>query len=62
MNSNPSLSLNPTPEPLPLLPRSAWNSEVTRLKLLFKAKQALDREEQAFRARTPIADSPHSQA
>ncbi|MDK2410091.1 hypothetical protein QHH11_18070 [Aphanizomenon sp. PH219] len=26
-----------------LLPRSAWNSQVTYLRLLFRAKKALDR-------------------
>jgi hypothetical protein len=26
-----------------LLPRSAWNSQLTHLKLLLKAKQALDK-------------------
>lgn len=39
------------PEALPLLPRSAWSSDVTRLKILFKVKQALDREERVFRDR-----------
>lgn len=29
----------------PLLPRQAWNSELTFLKVLLKAKQALDRRE-----------------
>ena len=28
---------------IPLLPRSAWNSQVTYLKVLLKAKQALDK-------------------
>lgn len=28
--------------PIPLLPRSAWKSQVTYLKVLLKAKQALD--------------------
>lgn len=30
-------------EKIPLLPRSAWNSQVTYLKVLLKAKQALDK-------------------
>ncbi|QSJ19977.1 hypothetical protein JYQ62_15445 [Nostoc sp. UHCC 0702] len=27
----------------PLLPRSAWNSQLTYLRLIFRAKKALDR-------------------
>ena len=34
---------------LPLLPRSAWNSQVTYLKVLLKAKQALDKNARNFR-------------
>lgn len=30
----------------PLLPRSAWNSQVTFLRAIFRAKRALDRIEQ----------------
>jgi hypothetical protein len=30
-------------ETTPLLPRSAWNNQVTYLKVLLKAKQALDK-------------------
>jgi hypothetical protein len=30
-------------EKIPLLPRSAWNSQVTYLKLLLQAKQVLDK-------------------
>lgn len=30
----------------PLLPRSAWNSQLAYLRLIFKAKKALDRIEQ----------------
>ncbi len=30
-------------ESSPLLPRSAWNSQLTYLKVLLKAKQALDK-------------------
>uniref|UniRef100_A0A2P0ZGB9 Uncharacterized protein n=1 Tax=[Tolypothrix] sp. PCC 7415 TaxID=373957 RepID=A0A2P0ZGB9_9CYAN len=30
-------------ENLPLLPRSAWNSQLTYLKVLYKTKQALDK-------------------
>ena len=33
-------TLSPT---IPLLPRSAWNSQVTYLKVLLKVKQALDK-------------------
>ncbi len=32
--------------PLPLLPRSAWTSQVTLLRAIFRAKKALDRIEQ----------------
>ncbi len=56
-NSNPPLS-NPPMEQIPLLPRSAWNSEITRLKVLFKAKQALDREEKAFLKRGDRPEAP----
>ncbi|MUG99602.1 hypothetical protein F7734_47920 [Scytonema sp. UIC 10036] len=34
---------------IPLLPRSAWNRQLTYLKELFKAKQALDKTEQIHR-------------
>ncbi len=37
--SSPSEEL----EKIPLLPRSAWNSQLTYLKLLLKAKQVLDK-------------------
>jgi hypothetical protein len=30
-------------EKIPLLPRSAWNSQLTYLKVLLKAKQVLDK-------------------
>ena len=30
------------------LPRVAWNSELTKLKVILKAKLALDRQEKAF--------------
>jgi hypothetical protein len=30
-------------EKIPLLPRSAWNSQLTYLKVLLKAKQILDK-------------------
>jgi hypothetical protein len=33
---------------IPLLPRSAWNSQLAYLKTLLKIKQTLDREESAF--------------
>lgn len=36
------------PENTPLLPRSAWVSQVSYLKALFKAKKALDLVEQEF--------------
>lgn len=36
-------------ESLPLLPRSAWHSQLTYLKVLLKAKQALDKSESLFR-------------
>ena len=36
-------------ESLPLLPRSAWHSQLTYLKVLLKAKQALDKSERDFR-------------
>lgn len=32
----------------PILPRSAWNSQLAWLKATMKAKQVLDREEKAF--------------
>lgn len=32
--------INPLP---PLLPRSAWNSQITFLKVVFRAKKALDK-------------------
>ena len=35
-------------ESLPLLPRSAWQSQLTFLKVLLKAKQALDKSESSF--------------
>ncbi len=36
-------SLSEELEKIPLLPRSAWNSQLTYLKLLLKAKQVLDK-------------------
>jgi hypothetical protein len=36
-------------QPTILLPRSAWSRQLTYLKVLFKAKQALDRAERSFR-------------
>jgi hypothetical protein len=36
------------PTPSPLLPRSAWKSQLARTRALLKAKQALDREELQF--------------
>lgn len=41
-----STSLKSSPdelEKIPLLPRSAWNSQLTHLKVLLKAKQILDK-------------------
>lgn len=38
----------------PLLPRSAWNSQLAWLKANLQAKQMLDRQEQAGRSHTPI--------
>ena len=32
--------------PLPLLPRSAWHSQIAWLRVVFRAKKALDRIEQ----------------
>ncbi|MGF1935080.1 MAG: hypothetical protein RM347_011850 [Nostoc sp. ChiQUE02] len=39
------LELSPSEElkKIPLLPRSAWNSQLTYLKVLLKAKQVLDK-------------------
>ncbi len=39
IKSSPSEDL----EKIPLLPRSAWNSQLTYLKVLLKAKQVLDK-------------------
>ncbi|MDZ8187258.1 MAG: hypothetical protein RMX96_20730 [Nostoc sp. ChiSLP02] len=39
VESSPSEEL----EKIPLLPRSAWNSQLTYLKVLLKAKQSLDK-------------------
>lgn len=39
LESSPSEEL----EKIPLLPRSAWNSQLTYLKVLLKAKQVLDK-------------------
>lgn len=33
---------------IPILPRSAWSSELAFLKAMLKAKQALDRREKAM--------------
>lgn len=35
---------------LPLLPRNAWTSQVSYLKAILKAKQALDQREKAQRS------------
>ncbi|MBN3922246.1 hypothetical protein [Nostoc sp. NMS4] len=37
------LSASPELEKIPLLPRSAWNSQLGYLKVLLKAKQLLDK-------------------
>jgi hypothetical protein len=39
IESSPSENL----DKIPLLPRSAWNSQLTYLKMLLKAKQVLDK-------------------
>ncbi|MDZ7964435.1 MAG: hypothetical protein RM368_05605 [Nostoc sp. DedSLP03] len=39
LKSSPSEEL----EKIPLLPRSAWNSQLTYFKVLLKAKQTLDK-------------------
>jgi len=39
LESSPSEQL----EKIPLLPRSAWNSQLTYLKVLLKTKQLLDK-------------------
>lgn len=41
-----SENLSLPPENAAILPRSAWNSQLTYLKLKMKAKQALDKAEQ----------------
>lgn len=47
INSNLDSSSNQTQAELnsqePLLPRSAWNSQLAYLRLVFRAKKALDR-------------------
>lgn len=48
--ANPSLSgldnIPIEPKPLPILPRSGWNNQIRYLKVLFKSKQRLDKQEQ----------------
>ncbi len=43
-------NLNPSNDnsQIPILPRSAWSSELAFLKAMLKAKQALDRREKAL--------------
>ena len=43
-------NLNPSNDnsQLPILPRSAWSSELAFLKAMLKAKQALDKKEKLF--------------
>ncbi len=40
---------------IPPLPRVAWNSELTKLKVILKAKLALDRQEKAFLSQQSIS-------
>ncbi|AFY48966.1 hypothetical protein Nos7524_3163 [Nostoc sp. PCC 7524] len=48
MDTNSNISdQNQVDSPQILLPRSAWNSQIAYLRLLFKAKKALDRIEEA---------------
>jgi len=44
------LSTGPIPEPSPkaTLPRSAWSSQLAQLRILLRAKQALDKQELEF--------------
>ncbi|MEM9267022.1 MAG: hypothetical protein AAGA46_16015 [Cyanobacteria bacterium P01_F01_bin.13] len=35
-------------EEIPILPRSAWNSEITKLRLTLQVKQLLDQQETFF--------------
>ncbi|UKO97449.1 hypothetical protein [Nostoc sp. UHCC 0870] len=35
---------------LPLLPRSAWKSQITHLKIVLQVKQSLDRSEKLYAA------------
>lgn len=50
--NSPSTDLNlletVAPTSSPILPRSAWKSQLARTRALLKAKQALDREELQF--------------
>jgi hypothetical protein len=45
-----NLSTGPIPEPSPkaTLPRSAWSSQLAQLRILLRAKQALDQQEIEF--------------
>ena len=52
--SNPSTTLNTTSpdrmqpaEPATILPRSAWSSELTKLRITLQAKRLLDRQDSA---------------
>ncbi len=49
--SDSSSSLSESPDML--LPRQAWNSQLTYLRVIFKAKKALDRIEQEAGIRLP---------
>ncbi|QIR37101.1 hypothetical protein HCG51_10405 [Tolypothrix sp. PCC 7910] len=50
INSLPKTDVDQSPadldSPAPLLPRLAWNSQIAYMRVVFKAKKALDRIEQ----------------
>jgi len=49
------------PDQPPLLPRSAWSSQVSYLRIVFKVKKALDKIEQEFNSqRGPASDGENS--
>uniref|UniRef100_A0A0C1QPZ7 Uncharacterized protein n=3 Tax=Nostocales TaxID=1161 RepID=A0A0C1QPZ7_9CYAN len=47
-------------EKTPLLPRSAWNRQLSHLKEVFKAKQALDKIEQIYKDSKNLKESKYS--
>lgn len=51
METNSSMETNTSnlQESVTLLPRSAWNSQLTKLRLTLKIKQLLDQQEEIFR-------------